>query len=49
MLISTGELSLDLKKTVQTHIQTLRANPKNERFMPFYSRLLLMYKIAKDG
>lgn len=48
MLISNGETSLDLKKTVETHIQILKSNPKNERFLPYYNRLLLMYKIVKE-
>lgn len=48
MLISTGETSLDLKKTVETHIQILKSNPKNERFLPYYKRLLLIYKLAKE-
>ena len=46
--LSQGEISLDLKKTVETHITALKANPKNERLMPFYNRLLLMYNLAKE-
>jgi len=47
MLISTAETSLNLKKTVETHIQTLKSNPNNERFLPYYKRLLLIYKLVK--
>jgi len=46
--ISPGESSSNLKKMVQTHLKTLKANPKNSRFMPFYTRLLLIYKLLKN-
>lgn len=37
----------DLKKFVDSHIATLKSNPKNKRFEPYYDRLLNVYLYFK--
>lgn len=38
----------DVKKFVRTHINALKSNPKNRTFLPYYNRLLKVYKKMKS-
>lgn len=45
--ISGSEFVRDVPKMVSSHISTLRANPNNRTFLPYYNRLYNLYMKIK--
>jgi hypothetical protein len=45
--IQRGEHITDVRKFVDSHISTLRANSGNRTFLPYYNRLLALVKILQ--
>jgi hypothetical protein len=39
---------IDCQKFVDSHLTILKANSGNKRFIPYYNRLLLLYKTIKN-
>jgi hypothetical protein len=39
----------DVPKCINSHIETLKNNPGNKAFMPYYIRLLHIYSILKTN
>lgn len=47
--IGPGETIFDVKKFVQSHIQTVRSNNGNEVYRPYYERLMKLKTILEKG
>ena len=47
--LSSCEEITDVKSFVDSHIQTLKANPKNKTLMPYYLRLVRLKNKIEDG
>jgi len=45
--LNKAETITNLKKLVYMHISMLKANPGNPIYLPYYERLLKIYKITK--
>jgi hypothetical protein len=45
--LSNAERITDVRKFVNSHISTLRANSGNRTFLPHYNRLLALVKILQ--
>ena len=45
--VKDGEKIMDVRKFVDSHISTLRANSGNRTFLPYYNRLLALVKILE--
>jgi len=45
--LSNAERVTDVRKFVNSHIGTLRANSGNRTFLPYYNRLLALVKILQ--
>jgi hypothetical protein len=43
--LSNNDVVVDVRKMMTAHISVLDANPKNLIYMPYYSRLVDLYKI----
>lgn len=42
-----GLIKIETKKTVESHINFLKGNPKNKLYQPYYDRLLKIYLQVK--
>jgi hypothetical protein len=47
--LTKQELITDVKKFVSNHISVLENNAGNYRFLPYFNRLLKLYKICKPS
>ena len=43
--LSNNDVVVDVRKMMTAHISVLDANPKNLIYMPYYNRLVDLYKI----
>lgn len=41
-------LVTDTKKFVQSHVKALKSNPKNKTYLPYWDRLIKLYKICAN-
>lgn len=40
---------IDVKKFVESHVNTLKGNKGNKRYMPYFNRLKKVYEILKNN
>jgi len=45
--VSRFEMITDTDKFIKNHIRTLRANPGNRTFIPYYERLIQLKKVCE--
>lgn len=45
--LSEHEVIIDPQKFVKSHLNALKGNPGNKTFLPYYDRIVKLYKILK--
>lgn len=45
--LSEAETVTDVPYFVRSHIETLKGNPRNQRFVPYFNRLKLLAEMLK--
>jgi len=48
VVINKGTVINDVKKSVDSHINILKENAGNRVYLPYYDRLMIIYKTIKN-
>jgi hypothetical protein len=49
VIIDTGAVITDVQRCIDSHISILKENAGNQIYLPYYNRLMIIYKAIKNN